>query len=233
MRFIRDTFRKIKYRLKFTAVRKNLNLSYLSSGNTNQELKKLMDFYGSDKGGKNNQHNFAQYYSDIFNNKKEKVKNFLEIGLGSNNLDVPSNMGIDGKPLASLRAWRDYFIYGNIYGADIDKNILQNEERIKTFYVDQTNPTSIKEMFKNIGISKFDIILEDGLHEFNANICFFENSIEYLTDDGVYIIEDVYYKDQNKFIKYFKDKSYNFSIIDIFHEKNISNNCLVVIKKNE
>ena len=233
MRFIRDTFRKIKYRLKFTAVRKNLNLSYLSSGNTNQELKKLMDFYGSDKGGKNNQHNFAQYYSDIFNNKKEKVKNFLEIGLGSNNLDVPSNMGVDGKPLASLRAWRDYFIYGNIYGADIDKNILQNEERIKTFYVDQTNPTSIKEMFKNIGISKFDIILEDGLHEFNANICFFENSIEYLTDDGVYIIEDVYYKDQNKFIKYFKDKSYNFSIIDIFHEKNISNNCLVVIKKNE
>ena len=233
MRFIRDTFRKIKYRLKFTAVRKNLNLSYLSSGNTNQELKKLMDFYGSDKGGKNNQHNFAQYYSDIFNNKKEKVKNFLEIGLGSNNLDVPSNMGIDGKPLASLRAWRDYFIYGNIYGADIDKNILQNEERIKTFYVDQTNPTSIKEMFKNIGISKFDIILEDGLHEFNANICFFENSIEYLTDDGVYIIEDVYYKDQNKFIKYFENKSYNFSIIDIFHKKNISNNCLVVIKKNE
>ena len=233
MRFFRDTFRKIKYRLKFTAVRKNLKLSYLSSGNTNQELKKLMDFYGSDKGGKNNQHNFAQYYSDIFNNKKEKVKNFLEIGLGSNNLDVPSNMGVDGKPLASLRAWRDYFINGNIYGADIDKNILKNEERIKTYYVDQTNPTSIKEMFKNIGISKFDIILEDGFHEFNANICFFENSIEYLTDDGVYIIEDVYYKDQNKFIKYFKDKSYNFSIIDIFHEKNISNNCLVVIKKNE
>ena len=121
MRFFRDTFRKIKYRLKFTAVRKNLNLSYLSSGNTNQELKKLMDFYGSDKGGKNNQHNFAQYYSDIFNNKKEKVKNFLEIGLGSNNLDVPSNMGVDGKPLASLRAWRDYFINGNIYGADIEK----------------------------------------------------------------------------------------------------------------
>ena len=231
MRFFRDTLRKFKYKLKFLAAKKSLNLTYLSSGNTNQELKELMDFYGSDKGGKNNQHNFAQYYSHIFNNKKEKVKNFLEIGLGSNNLDVPSNMGVEGKPLASLRAWRDYFINGNIYGADIDKNILRDEERIKTFYVDQTNSTSIKEMFKNIGISKFDIILEDGLHEFNANICFFENSIEYLADDGVYIIEDVYYKDQKKFIKYFESKSYNFSIIDIFHEKNISNNCLVVIKK--
>ena len=28
--------------------------------------------------------------------------------------------------------------------------------------------------------SKFDIIVEDGLHEYSANICFFENSIKFL-----------------------------------------------------
>ena len=231
MRFLRDSFRKIKYKVKFLSIKKNLNISYLSNGNTNQELKKLMDLYGSDKGGRNNHHNYAQYYSEIFSNKKDKIQNFLEIGLGSNNPEVPSNMGLDGKPLASLRAWRDYFKNANIYGADIDKNILKNEERIKTFYVDQTDPTTIKEMFRDIGISKFDIILEDGLHEYNANICFFENAIDFLASDGVYIIEDVYYKDQEKFMKYFEKKSYNFSIIDIFHEKNIANNCLIVIKK--
>jgi methylase of polypeptide subunit release factors len=88
-------------------------------------------------------------------------------------------------------------------------------------------------MFKNIGKKKFDIILEDGLHEYNANICFFENAIEYLEPNGTYIIEDVYYKDQDKFIKYFENKNYNFSIIDIFHEKNIANNCLIIIKINE
>ena len=231
MRFLRDSFRKIKYKLKFLSIKKNLNISYLSNGNTNQELKKLMDLYGSDKGGRNNHHNYAQYYSEIFSNKKDKIQNFLEIGLGSNNPEGPSNMGLDGKPLASLRAWRDYFKNANIYGADIDKNILKNEERIKTFYVDQTDPTTIKEMFRDIGISKFDIILEDGLHEYNANICFFENAIDFLSSDGVYIIEDVYYKDQEKFMKYFEKKSYNFSIIDIFHEKNIANNCLIVVKK--
>ena len=231
MRFLRDSFRKIKYKVKFLSIKKNLNISYLSNGNTDQELKKLMDLYGSDKGGRNNHHNYAQYYSEIFSNKKDKIQNFLEIGLGSNNPEVPSNMGLDGKPLASLRAWRDYFKNANIYGADIDKNILKNEERIKTFYVDQTDPTTIKEMFRDIGISKFDIILEDGLHEYNANICFFENAIDFLARDGVYIIEDVYYKDQEKFIKYFEKKSYNFSIIDIFHEKNIANNCLIVVKK--
>ena len=141
-------------------------------------------------------------------------------------------MGKDGKPLASLRAWRDYFLNANIYGADIDRDILRNEDRIKTYYVDQTNPDTINDMFKEIGVSNFDIILEDGLHEFNANICFFENSIKYLALNGTYIIEDVYYKDQEKFINYFKKLEYNFAIIDIFHHKNIANNCLIVVKKN-
>ena len=88
-------------------------------------------------------------------------------------------------------------------------------------------------MFLNFEIKKFDIILEDGLHEYNANICCFENSIEFLENDGVYIIEDVFYKDQKKFLNYFKKTNYNFSIVDLYHPKNIANNCVIVIKKNE
>ena len=233
MRFLRDILRSVKYKFKFFGKNKDLEYSYLSNGKTNQKLKDLMDFYGSDKGGKNNHHNYTHFYSQIFYNKKEKIKNFLEIGLGTNNENLPSNMGKDGKPLASLRDLRDFFINANIYGADIDKEILKNEERIKTFFVDQTKPETIIKMFKDIGNAKFDVILEDGLHEFNANICFFENAINFLKTDGVYIIEDVYYKDQEKFIRYFENTSYNFSIVDIFHKKNIANNCLVVIKKNE
>ena len=233
MKIFRNFFRNLKYKYKFNGVKKNLDITYVLNGKTNQDLKILMDNYGSDKGGKNNEHNFAQYYSQIFHNQKDKIENFLEIGLGTNDINMPSNMGKDGKPLASLRAWRDYFKNANIYGADIDRNILNDENRIKTFYVDQTNPDSIKDLFNQIGNKSFDIILEDGLHEFNANICFFENAINFLKTDGVYIIEDVYYKDQEKFIRYFEKTSYNFSIVDIFHKKNIANNCLVVIKKNE
>jgi len=232
VRQIRDLFRKIKYKFKFFGQKKNMNTFYISNSKINTKLKELMDYYGSDKGGKTNHHNFANYYSEIFYNQRHKIKNFLEIGLGTNNVNLASNMGRDGKPLASLRAWRDFFKNAQIYGADIDRDILKDEERIKTFYVDQTNPNSIKQLFKDISINKFDIILEDGLHEFNANICFFENSIEYLEDHGMYIIEDVYYKDQEKFIQYFNKTSYNFSVIDIFHDKNIANNCILVIKKN-
>ena len=55
--------------------------------------------------------------------------NIFEVGLGTNNVDVPSNMGKDGKPGASLRAWRDYFP-----NADIDTRILFKEDKIQTFY---------------------------------------------------------------------------------------------------
>ena len=181
MRAIRELFRILKYKINFLIKKKNSYITYITNVNGNNELTNLMNLYGSDKGGKNNDHNYASYYSEIFFNKKNQIKNFLEIGLGTNNKNIVSNMGPKGVPLASLRAWRDYFVNANIYGADIDKNILKNEDRIKTYYVDQTDPSAINDLFKNIGNVKFDVILDDGLHLFEANICLFENSINHIT----------------------------------------------------
>ena len=90
-----------------------------------------------------------------------------------------------------------------MYVDDIDKEILKNEDRIKTFYVDQTNAISIAELYKNIGNINFDIIIDDGLHEYNANICLFENSFKFLSKQGIYIIDDVFFKDKKKFFDYF------------------------------
>ena len=78
--------------------------------------------------------------------------NILEIGLGTNNVDVVSNMGRDGIPGASLRAFRDYLINSKIYGADIDKSILFSEERIETYFVDQTNDTSFENFDDNTNL---------------------------------------------------------------------------------
>ena len=232
MKFIRNIFRNIRYNLKHLNKSKKTKLNYTVNSSSNPKLTELMNKYGSDKGNKNNHHNYSEFYSEFFFNKRHEVKNFLEIGLGTNDINIQSNMGINGTPLASLRAWQDFFVNASIYGADIDKKILKNEERIKTFYVDQTNPKTIKEMFKNMQVNKFDIILEDGLHEFNANICFFENAINFLDDQGTYIIEDVYFKDKIKFTDYFANTNFNYSIVDIYHEKNIANNSLIIIRKN-
>jgi len=232
VKIIRELIRKLKYNFNFLGRKEKLSFTYISSSNGSNQLTNLMNFYGSDKGGINNHHNYTNYYSEIFLYKKNIIKNFLEIGLGTNDHKIVSNMGKEGVPLASLRAWRDYFINANIYGADVDKNILKNEDRIKTFYVDQTDPKSINELFVSIGDIKFDVILDDGLHQYDANICFFENAIKHLQKDGIYIIEDVYYKNQSKFINYFKKKNYNFSLINIYHEHNIKDNCLITINNN-
>ena len=124
MRILRNVIRKIKYNLKFLGKSADLDFSYIVNAKNDQTLKKLMDYYGSDKGGKNNHHNFTDYYSEIFYSKRQSVKNFLEVGLGTNNENIPSNMGRSGKPLASIRAWRDYFTNAQIFGADIDHKIL-------------------------------------------------------------------------------------------------------------
>ena len=53
-----------------------------------QELKSLFDLYGSDKA---NEHNYHHFYGNILKPKSE-IKKILEIGIGTNNSDVLSNM---------------------------------------------------------------------------------------------------------------------------------------------
>jgi hypothetical protein len=77
--------------------------------------------------------------------RRQHIKKFFECGLGTNNPNLLSSMGSMGKPGASLRVWRDYFLNAIIYGADIDKDILFAEEKIKTFYIDQLDSVAIKE----------------------------------------------------------------------------------------
>ena len=209
MKHIRHLIRKLKYKFKFFSKNKNTKLNYVVNATSNSELTDLMNLYGSDKGGKNNHHNYSEYYSQIFYNKKNKIKNFLEIGLGTNNTELASNMGENGKPLASLRAWRDYFPNASIIGCDIDTGILFRDERIKTFHCDQTSSKSIKKFLENAELveGSTDIIIDDGLHEFYAGICFFENMIGSLCDNGIYIIEDVAQSDVVKYKDYFSKLS--------------------------
>ena len=77
-----------------------------SSDQQARTLRNLFDFYGSDKGAK---HDYELVYSHLLENRQATNLDIFEIGLGTNNIDTPSNMGKDGSPGASLRAWRDYF----------------------------------------------------------------------------------------------------------------------------
>ena len=57
-----------------------------------------MNKYGSDKGGLNNHHN-CELLPFLFEQKRKDIK-ILEIGLGTNDVSLASNMGEKGVPLA-------------------------------------------------------------------------------------------------------------------------------------
>lgn len=166
-----------------------------SSHETQTELCRIMVKHGSDKGGFAGigRHNYTLYYHRLFADKRAVIDSVFECGIGSTRSDIPYTMGEDGTPGASLRAWRDYFPNANIYAADIDRDILNPEDRILKFFCDQTDPTSIAALWNHPELASrtFDIIIEDGLHEFQAQSLFMKQSLHKLRDRGVYICEDV------------------------------------------
>jgi hypothetical protein len=170
-------------------------MEYIFNEKEATELCEIMGKNKSDKGHINidrSWHNYTTFYYSIFKYIKNDSLNIFELGLGTNNVNLPSNMGINGRPGASLYGWNEFFINSKIYGADIDKDILFNTNNIRTFFCDQTNKDIILNMWENTELSQeFDIIMDDGLHVFSANVCFFENSIHKLKKNGYYIIEDI------------------------------------------
>jgi len=141
-------------------------------------------------------------------------------------------MGICGKPGASLRVWQDYFPNADIFGADIDRNILFQEGRIKTYYMDQLNPESIEEFWKKVDFNDFDIMIDDGLHTFDAGWSLLKNSIHKLNSNGTYIIEDVSPKDFVLFEKAFKRTDFKADFVTLDRPFiDSKNNSLIIVRK--
>ena len=150
------------------------------------KIKEHFDRYGCDKSLN---HNYHFIYGTIIN-LIGNVSSMLEIGLGTTNTDVVSHMGKTWVPGASLRAFRDFLPNAIIYGADVDKRILFEEERIKTYYVDQTDLNSFTILDNSIN-EKLDLVIDDGLHSPNANIAVISFSINKLKKGGWIVIEDI------------------------------------------
>jgi SAM-dependent methyltransferase len=203
-------------------------------------LCEIMGRNKSDKGSidiTNSWHNYTTFYYLIFKDICKKSLRIFELGLGTNNESIPSNMGSNGRPGASLYGWNEFFPNSHIFGADIDNNILFNTDKIHTFWCDQTNPEVIKNMWNESLLNEnFDIIIDDGLHKFTANVCFFENSIHKLKNEGYFIIEDILDYEEHLFIDKIENwkmkyTDCSFKLIKIPSTRNIYDNTLLVIYK--
>jgi len=255
---IRNIFYFIKYHFYKLIIRKYRISAIKSYGfyindylvDNKNDMDRLFNKYGSDKGGKKNKylgwnpHNYGQIYDDLFYHLQLRKFNLLEVGIGSVDKNIKSSLPYYAKSGASLRAFRDYFKKANIYGCDIDKKTLFKEKRIFTFQLDQTSKNNVKDKLSLIN-KHFHIIIDDGLHTFEANICFFEVAIKYLAlekiggrgkskniiESGFYIIEDVSEWDLNKYYNYFSKKNkYNVKFYSIHNPSFFgkSNNLIII-----
>jgi hypothetical protein len=141
------------------------------------DLNRLGHIYRTDKVGL---HNYGLHYMTHFKKFRFKKIKLLEIGVGG-----MENPLLGGN---SLRMWKNYFLFGKIFGIDIyDKSKFQ-EYRIKIYQGNQVDKNFLDNLIKEIG--NLDIIIDDGSHVNEHVIKTFNILFPRLKDGGIYVIED-------------------------------------------
>ena len=187
-----------------------------------EKLKNNFNIRGSDKVA----NNYHFLYSCIFSELDSDYK-ILEVGLGTNNPEIVSSMGLNGKPGASIRAFRDTFSKAYVFGADVDEKILFKEDRIDTFFVDQNDLSSFNNITKAIK-GEFDLIIDDGLHYQLSNLNTLIFALSNLSNNGYLVIEDIgiWTIETWKIVEKILPKNFQSTIVSM-----TENNFVFIIKK--
>ena len=154
-----------------------------------EALQKFFVGYGSDKG---NSLSLPLLYTSIIERISSKSESItlLEIGLGTNNVDVESNMGVSGKPGASIRSFREFLRPPDrVIGADVDARVLFQSPGLETYFVDQLNRDSLLNLGSQVG--EVDLIIDDGLHILESNVNTVLTLFSYLKVGGYMVVEDI------------------------------------------
>jgi len=154
---------------------------------------------------------YGDFYEVLLSDKKNLPLQILEVGLGTKIKGAPASMDYMGKrPYkqdASLYAWREYFPNAHIYGIDIQKDtMLQNQQRIVTSLTDSTSPFQVARAMRKFGCKDheacFDLIVDDGLHTEQGQLNTLANTFPRLKTGGLYILEDIMWNYKMHFVEH-------------------------------
>ena len=149
---------------------------------------------------------FWHQYIDFYDHHLESIKvtNIIEIGVFNGD---------------SIRYWRDKYPSSSIIGIDIleEKESWPKDDKIEYVKMDQSDSKSYTDLLKSKK-NKFDLIIEDGSHDpLHQKISLIE-SLDYLNDDAVYILEDIHTSHENHYL--YKNRLKNFRNKNLFKKKN-------------
>jgi len=199
------------------------------------DMCRVMTRHGSDKG--NGWHNYTTIYSVLFGGRRREALSIFELGLGTDNPELISSMGVHGRPGASLRGWRELFPQAQVFGADIDRAILFADTRINTFYCDQRDSGVIAGLWQNAALQPgMDIIVDDGLHEMDANLSFLDGSLKHLRPGGYYIVEDILQESVAPWCQELEKLAtqrpgFEYALLELPNPANTSDNNLLIIHR--
>ena len=125
-KFINKLSRNLRYTLyiKYLSFNKKKKFDNKNLLPLNNKLTTLMNNFYSDKGDLNNQHNYTKFYHTLFEKISHNKLKVFEVGIGSINTNITFHMKYSNenyKPLASLKAWEEYFPNSEIHGIDNKK----------------------------------------------------------------------------------------------------------------
>jgi hypothetical protein len=185
-----------------------------------EKLGQLFSLNGSDKSTR---HNYHQVYGVELGSKRG---NILEIGLGSHS----TNQYASGKPGGGLLSLQQINSNLNIFGADIDEASVE-EVVFPAFVVDQTDEQSLEELTMRLqNFGDFIAVIDDGFHEFSANVQTFLACKKLLTKGGLYFIEDVHESHIELWNLFIELQKLDAVVIDLrLYRPNVPDNILIKI----
>ena len=130
--------------------------------------------YGTDKSSQT--HNYLVAYEQLLASYRTKA----DLGV----LEI----GVRGGP--SVRVWQEYFPTAEIVGVDITESCRAHADtRITIEIGDQSDPKFLQEL---VGKYRFDIIFDDGSHQWHHQIASFRYLFPHLQPGGLFICEDLH-----------------------------------------
>lgn len=138
---------------------------------------------------------YLEKYGELFERYREGPTSILEIGI------------FQGK---SLALWADYFRQGEVWGVDIDLSNFEGNRKALDDAGCFSNPdckvvikkgdSTRAEGVKALDLPQFDIIIDDGDHQRDAQQRTFDNLFfTHLKPGGVYVVEDMHNNPSFKF----------------------------------
>lgn len=186
---------------------------------TLKELIIHLDINGTEKRGtdKDSKHSYLQEYEKLFSEIKDRKLKILEIGI---------QFG------GSSLLWQEYFKNSILTLVDIEYQITENiesrlsEERCEVLIFDAYREENLS-ILKN----QYDIIIDDGPHTLESHIFLVKNYLNFLSDKGILIIEDIQNFENIDILKSLVPEGFDIFVIDLREVKGRYDDILFILKK--